>query len=102
MRGLDTDIVISNNISWRKRDSIRLAYIKTLNDVFTIKIDTTYHYSEFVLSKSSKRQKGFENYIGIKDLSEGKHILRVTRKRIREKDTQRVVYATIPFWYYPD
>ena len=102
IRGLDSDIVIINNTSLRKRDSLRMAYINTLNDVFTIKIDSTYFDSKFVLSKSSKKQKGFESYIGIKDLSEGKHILRVIRKRIREKDTQNVGYATIPFWYYPD
>lgn len=102
IRGLDSDIVFTSNTSLRKRDSLRMAYIKTLNDVFTIKIDSTYYNSEFVLSKSSKKQKGFENFIGIKDLSEGKHILKVIRKRIREKDTQSLGYATIPFWYYPD
>ena len=102
IRGLDSDIVFTSNTSLRKRDSLRMAYIKTLNDVFTIKIDSTYYNSEFVLSKSSKKQKGFENFIGIKDLSEGKHILKVIRKRIREKNTQSLGYATIPFWYYPD
>ncbi|WP_138434566.1 hypothetical protein [Winogradskyella algicola] len=102
VRGLDTDIVVVNNMSWRKRDSLRKAYINTLNEVFTVKIDSLYFNSEFVLSKRNKNQKGFESYIGIKNLSEGKHILSVIRKRIKKNDTQTVRYATIPFWYYPD
>jgi hypothetical protein len=102
VRGLDTDIVVVNNMSWRKRDSLRKAYINTLNEVFTVKIDSLYFNNEFVLSKRNKNQKGFESYIGIKNLSEGKHILSVIRKRIKKNDTQTVRYATIPFWYYPD
>jgi hypothetical protein len=101
-RGLATDIVIINEMSWSKRDSLRKAYIKTLNEVFTVKIDTIQHPSDFVFSQSEKQQTGFETYVGLKDLKEGKHMLSVIRKRIRKQDTQRIVYAKIPFWYFPD
>lgn len=101
-RGLATDIVIINEMSWSKRDSLRKAYVKTLNEVFTVKIDTIQHPSDFVFSQSEKQQTGFETYVGLKDLKEGKHMLSVIRKRIRKQDTQRIVYAKIPFWYFPD
>jgi hypothetical protein len=101
-RGLATDIVIINEMSWSKRDSLRKAYIETLNEVFTVKIDTIQHPSDFVFSQSEKQQTGFETYVGLKDLKEGKHMLSVIRKRIRKQDTQRIVYAKIPFWYFPD
>ena len=58
--------------------------------------------SEFILGENLKKQKGFETYVGIKNLPEGKHLLKVLRKRIRENDTINWLYATIPFWYYPD
>ncbi len=102
IRGLDSDIIITNNISWQKRDSLRKAYMKTLNDIFTIRIDSVDYESEFVVSKNLKDQKGFETYISLKNLSEGKHILKVMRQRIRKKDTQMRRYETIPFWYYPN
>lgn len=100
IRGLNSDIYKNSEISWSKRDSLRKAYIKTLNEIFSIQIDSTVYKSEFILGKSIKGQSGFETYLGIKNLPEGKHLLKVLRKRIRKKDTGNVYYATIPFWYY--
>ncbi|GAB5564374.1 MAG: hypothetical protein Wins2KO_14370 [Winogradskyella sp.] len=102
IRGLDSDMLIINSLPWRKRDSLRTSYMKTLNEIFMIKIDSIDYKSEFIVSKSIKNQKGFETYIGLKNLSEGKHMLNILRKRIRKKDTQTVRYATIPFWYFPN
>ncbi|WP_299524354.1 hypothetical protein [Winogradskyella sp.] len=102
IRGLDSDAIIMNTMSWGKRDSLRRAYMKTLNEIFTIRIDSVDYMSEFIVSKSLKEQKGFETYIGLKNLTEGKHLLKVMRKRIRKKDTQNRRYKTIPFWYYPN
>ncbi|WP_426430947.1 hypothetical protein ACPX19_00960 [Winogradskyella sp. HB-48] len=102
LRGLDSDIVIVNDMSWNKRDSLRKAYIETLKEVFTIKIDSIEFDNDYVFGQSKKQQTGFETYLGLKNFNEGKHILSVLRKRIRKQDTQRFVYAKIPFWYFPD
>ncbi|MBC2845970.1 hypothetical protein [Winogradskyella flava] len=103
IRGLDSDIVVTSNISWSKRDSLRQEYIRTLNEVFTIRIDSTDYESDFIFGESLKGQKGFETYINLKDLSEGKHLLKVLRKRInREKDTVNNYHDRIPFWYFPN
>ncbi len=102
IRGLNSDIVSTSNISRNKRDSLRKVYVTTLNDIFTIQIDSTNYKSEFVVSENLKQQRGFETYVGIKNLPEGKHLLKVLRKRIRKKDTGNVYLARIPFWYYPN
>ena len=102
IRGLDSDIFVFNEMSWQKRDSLRRAYMKTLNSIFTIRIDTTKYDSEFIVSQTAKKQKGFETYINLKNLEEGKHLLHVMRQRIWRKDTQNTYYKNIPFWYFPD
>jgi hypothetical protein len=76
--------------------------MKTVNDIYSIRIDSTTYKSEFILTKSKKKQKGLETYINIKDLPKGKHLVNVMRKRIRKKDTSNVYEARIPFWYYPN
>ncbi|MDY2587247.1 hypothetical protein [Winogradskyella aquimaris] len=102
LRGLDSDIVIVNDMSWNKRDSLRKTYIETLKEVFTIKIDSIEFNNDYVFGQGKKQQTGFETYVGLKNFNEGKHILSIIRKRIRKQDTQRLVYAKIPFWYFPD
>ncbi|MCA0132061.1 hypothetical protein [Winogradskyella alexanderae] len=102
IRGFSSDIIIINEMSWEKRDSIRRAYMKTLNEVYTIRIDSLELKSEFILTESSKKQKGFETYISLEGIEKGKHLMNLTRKRIRKKDTQTLYVARIPFWYYPD
>ncbi|WP_299115887.1 hypothetical protein [uncultured Winogradskyella sp.] len=102
LRGLKSRMITNSTVSWNKRDSLRGAYIKTLNEVFTIKIDSTNYKSEFIIGESTNGQKGFETYVGIKNLPEGKHLLKVLRKRIRKKDTQQFYHSRIPFWYYPN
>ncbi len=102
VRGLNSDIVVSSNISWSEQDSLRREYIKTLNDVFTIRIDSTDYSSDFIFGNSKNGQKGFETYIGLKDLPEGKHLLKILRKRIKKNDTINYYHDRIPFWYYPN
>ncbi|MCT4628589.1 hypothetical protein [Winogradskyella sp.] len=102
IRGMSSDIIVINELSRKKRDSIRREYMKTVNDIYSIRIDSTTYKSEFILTKSKKKQKGLETYINIKDLPEGKHLVNVMRKRIRKKDTSNVYEARIPFWYYPN
>jgi len=77
-------------------------YLKTFNDVYSIRIDTTNYKSDFILAQNKKEQLGFESYISIKDLSEGKHLLNITQKTIQEKDTISTYVKLIPFWHYKD
>lgn len=99
-RGLNSDIVVFNDINWNTIGSKRKDFVKTFNELYKIKIDSVAYSSEFIIGHNKKEQLGFETYLGLGDLSEGKHLLNITRQRIREKDTQTVYLRQIPFWYY--
>jgi len=55
-----------------------------------------------IFGQNLKKELGFETYIGTKELTEGKHLLKVNRRRIRDDDTTYWSVARIPFWYYLD
>ncbi|WP_347924719.1 hypothetical protein [Pontimicrobium sp. SW4] len=104
-RGIGTNMTFSNNgnsfIDNAKNDSLRREYIKTFNSIYYVKIDTTVHNPEFIISESNKKL-GFESYVPTKSLTEGKHVLRVRRRAIQNQDTTYRTVATIPFWYFKD
>ncbi len=65
IRGFSSDMIIINEMSWNKRDSIRRLYMMTLNEIFTIKIDSVVYNSKFILTESKRKQQGIETYISI-------------------------------------
>ncbi|MBA6155267.1 hypothetical protein H3Z83_01830 [Tenacibaculum sp. S7007] len=95
-------ISINKSISRKKRDSLAIAYLKTVNEMYHIKIDTIQYKTDFLISKNKQNQTGFETYIPTNKLSEGKHILKLFRKRIRNKDTISITDVVIPFWFFKD
>lgn len=101
-RGLKSGINFGNNISIRKRDSLRRAYLKIFNDIYSVKIDTIPYKTDFIIANSKNDKLGFETYLSTKTLVEGKHILKVNRLRIRKGDTTYRNVSKIPFWYYRD
>ena len=101
-RGLRTGINFSDNIKISERDSLRKVYLKTFNDIYSVKIDTIKYKADFILAHSKNDKLGFETYISTKTLDEGKHLLKVNRKRIRKGDTTNWKVSEIPFWYYKD
>lgn len=103
-RGLTSSININNDdgLNSRQRDSIKRVYIKTFNDVYNVRIDTVSYDADFILSQNTDNDLGFETNLGIKSLSEGKHMLNITRERVRNDDTTTVYLVRIPFWYYRD
>ena len=103
-RGLSSDITFGNDFTLKssKRDSLRRAYLKTFNDIYSVKIDTIKYDTDFILAHSKNDKLGFETYVSTKTLAEGKHLLKVNRKRIRKGDTTNWNVSKIPFWYYKD
>lgn len=103
VRGLSSDIVVTSNFSrGTKIDSLRQEYLKTINSIYYIKIDSTIYSNKFIFGQNLKKELGFETYIGTKELLEGKHLLKVNRRSIKDKDTTYWNVAKIPFWYYPN
>ncbi len=103
-RGLGSNITINGGpiIDIRKRDSLRKEYIKTFNDIYYVKIDSTVYDNEFIFASNIQNKPGFETYIPTKNLTEGKHVLRVRRRAIQNQDTTYRNVATIPFWHFKD
>jgi len=100
-RGLSSDVSLGDNFqSSKKRDSLRRVYLKTFNDIYSVKIDTTKYDTDFILANSKNSKLGFETYISTNTLVEGKHLLIVDRLRIRKGDTTTRNVSKIPFWYY--
>ena len=89
-------IAISGYIK-RSQDKDPKEIFNTTHQVY---IDTLKFESDFLIAKNKKDQIGFETYINIKNLSEGKHIMRLKRLRKRKKDTIKTTDISIPFWYF--
>lgn len=103
-RGLNSTIVFNNNyeISFRKRDSLTKAYYKTFNEVYLTRINKTYYKTKYIASTNKDKKLGFETYVNIDSLKEGKNILRINRKYINRKKNDTVLRndVTIPFWKF--
>lgn len=104
IRGLESEISLTGN-NWtraeiRKRDSLRLVYYKTFNEVYSVYIDDKKYPSEFIATTNQNKKLGFETYLNIKNLTEGKHLLKITRLKKRKKDTANFTIARIPFWSF--
>ena len=81
-RGLKSKIEFSSNggdrLTRRKRkDSIRKKYIDVFNVIYSFKIDSLDFDSEFILTKDKGDHLGFETYLNLVSLSEGKHNLKL-------------------------
>lgn len=105
-RGFQTGINLtsSNNIKIprKERDSLARKYVEVFNEMYEVTIDSTKFNSDFLISKNKKNQTGFQTFIPTKGLSDGKHILKLKRKYIKDKDTLKITDVIIPFWYYKD
>lgn len=106
-RGLSSGIKIGNDWEdeWansKQRDSIRNRYLDIFNETYSFKIDTLKLDEDFIVTTSGKNQLGFETHLNIRDLTEGKHVLQLNRKR-RFKDTiQTLIQERVPFWYFKE
>ena len=101
IRGNRSQISFSDGYGDRKRrDSLRTAYMKTIQKIISIKVDTLEINTEFVVARGLKDRLGIETYIGTKTFSEGKHLLSVNRKRHNKADSLSWNIAKIPFWVF--
>lgn len=97
----------------RRTEGIK-AYMESLEDMYTLTIDSVDFKPQFVFSTNSQKQLGFETFLDLEGIAKGKHILDVRRKDHRlvnsgttgSEQKEDTVYirriVRIPFWYYPD
>ncbi|WP_350294012.1 hypothetical protein [uncultured Croceitalea sp.] len=106
-RGLSSGINVGTDwedewANLKQRDSIRNRYLDIFNETHSFKIDTLKLDEDFIVTISGKDQLGFETNLNIRDISEGKHILKLIRLRKRKDTTQTLLEAQVPFWYFKE
>lgn len=106
-RGLSSSINIATDWEdeWKnrkERDSLRKRYLAVFNETYSFKIDSLKFDEDFIVTTHMKGQLGFETNLNIRNLAEGKHLLRVNRLRKRKDTTQTLIEAQVPFWYYKE
>lgn len=103
-RGLQSGIEFGSGTSplknYKERDSLRIAYYKTFNEIHTVYIDEIALESDFLVSANKHKKLGFETYLSTKNLKEGKHILKITRKEKQNNSTLKYTLIKIPFWIF--
>ena len=86
----------------KQRDSLRKRYLEVFNETHSFKIDTLKFDEDFIVTTRKKGQLGFETNLNIRNLAEGKHLLKVHRLRKYKDSTQLLIEAQVPFWYYKE
>jgi len=102
IRGLGSDITFNETFDFSKKDSLTKEYLKTINTIYSVHIDSVAFETEFIIGKSLKDKLGFETYLSIDSLKIGKHLIKINRKSLRGNDTLLRSVARIPFWYFRD
>ncbi|KAB5485244.1 MULTISPECIES: hypothetical protein [Flagellimonas] len=106
-RGLSSNIQITTNWSdeittKQQKDSIRKIYLRTFNDVYSFEIDTLQMDGDFILTTGLNNVLGFETFLKISDLEEGKHLLKLKRKRKDKGEIVTLTESVVPFWKFKD
>ncbi len=95
--------VNNTRINARKKiniDSLASVCLNSFENYYSFKIDSIIRKTDFIIVNSND-DLNIETYIGIKDLSEGKHIIEF--QKLKHKDTDSLVsIIKVPFWYYKD
>lgn len=56
--------------------------------------------SDFIISNGKNDHLNFETYLNLGELEEGKHLLKIRRKRKRKEKIEEITEVLIPFWYF--
>lgn len=92
----------SGTVSWSKQRKHLKDYVETIEDMYTLMIDTVAFKPKFVVSENMRKQIGFETVLDLKGISRGKHVLKVRRKDHKRDSTYVRSIINIPFWYYKE
>ncbi|MEM9001738.1 MAG: hypothetical protein AAGB24_15870 [Bacteroidota bacterium] len=106
-RGLTSSINFSTNwgdkiTNIRQKDSIRKVYLDTFNHLFSFQIDTLKLDSDFIITTDHEEHLGFETYLNLNNLYDGRHLLQLKRKYNENDSIIVVTEESIPFWYFKE
>lgn len=89
-------------LDWVTRNNKTGDYLKTLEEMYTLSVDSLDFKPDFVLAQNQRKQIGFETFLPLDSVSPGKHVLAVRRKDHEQDSVYTRTVIRIPFWYYPD
>jgi len=106
LEGVSVGIAQKEVIGPDKQSDLKV-YLKVVSKLYSVKIDSLTYKHDFIVSRNAKKRLGFETYLNIKNLSDGKHVLTITgpakeNKWDSDSKTIRKTLVTIPFWYFPE
>jgi hypothetical protein len=88
-------------LSWSERGDLE-SYMATIEDMYTLSIDSIDYKPKFVFSLNLQKQLGFETFLDLKTIENGKHILNVQRKDHKQDSIYLRSIIQIPFWHFKD
>lgn len=94
------NVTIKSKKSHLKNHEGELQYLKTFKALYVIKIDSILLDNDFIISTDKHKRLGFETYLNIRDLKEGKHLLRILAPVKDSSNINQDTLVTIPFWHY--
>jgi len=92
----------SGTIPWSERNKRMSDYLKTIEDMYTLSVDSIAFKPQFVLAQNPQKRLGFETFLDLNTVDRGKHILKVARKDHTKDSVYMRTIINIPFWYYPE
>jgi hypothetical protein len=88
-------------VSWSQRRKGLKEYLETLEDMYTLTIDSLDFKPEFVYAQNLQKQLGYETFLDLDSIPKGKHVLSVRRKDHNRDSVYLRTIVNIPFWFYP-
>lgn len=101
-RGIFSPVFSEGTIPWSDRKTLIKNYLNEIEDMYTLSVDSIPFKPKFIVTKNGQQQLGFETFIDIESVSQGRHILNVERKDHDNDSIYMRSIIKIPFWYYPD
>jgi len=101
-RGIYSAVFSEGTIPWPEREEGIKKYIDEIENMYTLSVDSIQFKPKFVVTKNFQNQLGFETFVDIRSIPDGKHILNVSRKDHNKDSTYIRTIIKIPFWYYPE
>ncbi|NNE03228.1 MAG: hypothetical protein HKN52_08680, partial [Eudoraea sp.] len=89
-------------IKWSERGELMGDYLKTIEDMYTLSVDSIPYKPQFVVAENTQGQLGFETFLDLTAIDRGKHVMNVARKDHINDSTYMRTIINIPFWYYPE
>ncbi|MEN8788429.1 MAG: hypothetical protein ABF293_04150 [Flavobacteriaceae bacterium] len=100
-RGIFSKVFSEGVIPWDERGERIGDYMKTLEDMYTISVDSADFKPKFVIAQNQQEQLGLQTILDLKTIPTGKHVLRIARKDHRDEEIYTRTIIEIPFWYHP-